>query len=361
MIDLRLEEEQQMIRDTVLNFAMERVRPAAHDIDESCEIPSELVGEAWALGLVQGAIPESYGGYGQAASAVTGTVVAEAMAEGDLAFAVHVLSPRLVIDPVLHLGNDSQKKAVLPGYCGDSFVAGSAAVCEPKWDFSATSMQTTAKREGDGWVLDGRKCLVPLAEEAPWIVVYARDEQGKVGAFLVPAGTPGLQVGEREKNLGIRGVATYELTLSDCRLPAGARLGDDASSMLRRARVAQSAMAVGVAKASLEYAIGYAKDRDAFGVKIAQKQAIAFMLADMAIEVDSMRLLNWEAAWTLDQGTDAVREVALAKHYATDGVMQVTDHGIQVLGGHGFVRDHPVELFARNGRGFAIFEGMASV
>jgi alkylation response protein AidB-like acyl-CoA dehydrogenase len=125
--------------------------------------------------------------------------------------------------------------------------------------------------------------------------------------------------------------------------------------------VAQSAMAVGVAKASLDYAIHYAKDRDAFGVKIAQKQAIAFMLADMAIEIDAMRLLNWEAAWNLDQGNDSVREVALARQYVADGVMQVTDHGIQVLGGHGFIRDHPVEMFARNGRGFATFEGLASV
>jgi acyl-CoA dehydrogenase len=120
-------------------------------------------------------------------------------------------------------------------------------------------------------------------------------------------------------------------------------------------------MAVGVAKASLDYAINYAKDREAFGVKIAQKQAIAFMLADMAIEVDAMRLLNWEAAWNLDQGNDSIHEIALARQYVVDAVMQVTDHGIQVLGGHGFIRDHPVEMFARNGRGFAAFEGLASV
>jgi alkylation response protein AidB-like acyl-CoA dehydrogenase len=240
-------------------------------------------------------------------------------------------------------------------------VAGSAAVCEPRWDFSPAKMQTTARRDGSSWVLDGKKCLVPLADDAPFIVIYARDPQDEIGAFLVPAGTPGLQVGEREKNLGVRALATHEITLADCRVPADARLGGDALPLLRRARVAQSAMAVGVAKASLEYAIGYAKDREAFGVKIAQKQAIAFMLADMAIEIDAMRLLNWEAAWNLDQGNDSVREIALARQYVADGVMQVTDHGIQVLGGHGFIRDHPVELFARNGRGFATFEGLASV
>lgn len=361
MIDLRLDDEQQLIRETVHTFAMEKIRPAAHDADESGVIPDSLLAQAWELGLVQGSIPEAYGGYGQGASAVTGTVIAEAMAEGDLAIAMHVLSPRLVIDPVLALGSEAQKKAVLPRYCGDKFVPGSAAVCEQRWDFSPTKMQTTARRDGSAWVLEGKKCLVPLAEEAPFVVVYARDEKDEIGAFLVPAGTPGLQIGEREKNLGLRALATYEITLSDCRLPADARLGGNAAALLRRARVAQSAMAVGVAKASLDYAIDYAKERDAFGVKIAQKQAIAFMLADMAIEIDAMRLLNWEAAWNLDQGNDSIREVALARQYAADGVMQVTDHGIQVLGGHGFIRDHPVEMFARNGRGFATFEGLASV
>lgn len=361
MIDLRLDEEQEMIRETVRNFAMEKMRPAAHDADESCSIPQALLEEAWALGLVQGSIPETYGGYGQSSSAVTGTIVAEAMAEGDLAIAVHALSPRLVIDPVLHVGDEKQKKEILPQFCGEKFVPGSAAVCEPRWDFGPTTLATTARKDGGAWVLEGKKCLVPLAQEAPVMVVYARDEQGTVGAFAVPTGTPGLVVGEREQNLGLRGLATYEVAFDDCRIPSDARLGGDATEMLRRARVAQGAMAVGVAKASLDYAIAYAKERDAFGVKIAQKQAIAFMLADMAIEVDAMRLLNWEAAWNLDGGGDSTRAVALARHYVADGVMQVTDSGIQVLGGHGFVRDHPVELFARNGRGFAIFEGLASV
>jgi acyl-CoA dehydrogenase len=144
-------------------------------------------------------------------------------------------------------------------------------------------------------------------------------------------------------------------------VPASARLGGDAAPMLRRSRVAQSAMAVGIAKASLDYAIDYAKDRDAFGTKIAQKQAIAFMIADMATETEAARLLNYEAAWNLDQGNEASREVAIAHRYTADMAMQVTDNGLQVLGGHGFIRDHPVEMWARNARGFAVFEGIASV
>jgi len=360
MIDIRLDEDQQLILETVTAFAHEKIRPAAREADETSTVPAELVAQAWELGLIQASIPEEFGGQGRS-DAVTGTVVAEAMADGDLAIALHALSPRLVIDPVLHLGSQEQKREVLPRYCGNKFVPGSAAVMEPRWNFSVSSLETTARKQGKEWVVDGRKCYVPNATESPWIVVYARDEAGVVGAFLVAQGTPGLEVGDREKNMGMRALETYEIQLTDCRIPLSARLGADAMTMLRRGRVAQSAMAVGVAKASLDYAIGYAKEREAFGKKIAQKQAIAFMLAEMAIEVDASRLLNWEAAWKLDKNDPGVREVALAHRYAADAVMSVTDNGIQVLGGHGFIRDHPVELWARNARGFAIVEGIASL
>jgi alkylation response protein AidB-like acyl-CoA dehydrogenase len=360
MIDIRLDEDQSLIHETVRSFALEQVRPAAREADESKTISQALLTQAWELGLVQASVPEEFGGQGRA-TAVTGAVIAEAMAEGDLAFALHALSPRLVVDPVLHLGTQEQKTRVLPTYCGARFVPGSAAVSEPSWNFAIHKMQTTAAQRGGEWVISGQKCLVPLAKDAPWMVVYARDDAGTTAAFLVPQGTPGVEIGEREGNMGINALETFEVTFADCRLPPTARLGKDATSMLRRARVAQSAMAVGVARAALDYSIEYAKEREAFGVKIAQKQAIAFMLADMAIEVDASRLLNWEAAWKLDQADGAVREVALAHRYVADAVMTITDNSIQVLGGHGFIRDHPVELWARNGRGFATFEGLASL
>ncbi len=362
MIDFQLDEEQQLIEDTVTSFASEQIRPAAHDADESCTVPDSLVEQAWELGLIPGSIPEAYGGYAQEpSSAVTGAIVAEGLADGDLSIALHILSPRLVVDPVLHLGSEEQKGEVLPTYCGEKFVAGSAAVLEPTWDFNFLDMATTASKNGGGYVLNGSKCYVPLAASAPYIVVYAKDDEGVLGAFLVKTGTPGLEIGEREKNLGLLALETYEIELSDCRVDESARLGEDASEMLRRARVAQSAMAVGVANASINYAIEYAKERDAFGVKIGQKQAIAFMLADMATEHAAARLLNWEAAWKLDQNEDGMREVALARQYTNDMVMRVTDNGLQVLGGHGFVRDHPVEMWVRNGRGFATFEGISSL
>ena len=361
MIDFELDEEQQLIRETVASFAAEQIRPAAREADETGVIPEALVKAAWDLGLIQGSVPESYGGYASGEpSAVTGAIVAEGLAEGDLAIALHLLSPRLVVDPVLRLGSEEQKQAILPAYMGDRFAPGSAAVVEPWLGFHFTKMRTTARRDGSHWVIDGDKCQAVLAASAPHVVVYAATDGG-IGAFVVASGTPGMTIGEREKNLGLRGLETFEIRFDGCRVPASARLGGDATPMLRRARVAQSAMAVGIAKASLEYAITYAKDRDAFGVKIAQKQAIAFMIADMATETEAARLLNFEAAWNLDQGSEGAREVAIAHRYSADMAMAVTDNGLQVLGGHGFIRDHPVEMWARNARGFAIFEGIASV
>lgn len=361
MIDFELDEEQQLIHDTVASFAAELLRPAAREADETGLIPESIVKSAWELGLIQGSVPEAYGGHSQdAPSAVTGTIVAEGLAEGDLSIALHLLSPRLVVDPVLHLGSEEQKKEILPLYTGDRFTPGSAAVVEPWLGFHFTKMRTRAWQDGGDWVIDGHKCQAVLAASAPHIVVYASTGDA-IGAFVVAAGTAGMTIGEREKNLGLRGLETYEIEFKDCRVPASARLAGDATALLRRARVAQSAMAVGVAKASLDYAIAYAKERDAFGVKIAQKQAIAFMIADMATETEAARLLNYEAAWNLDQGNESAREVALAHRYCSDMAMTVTDDGLQVLGGHGFIRDHPVEMWARNARGFAIFEGIASV
>jgi acyl-CoA dehydrogenase len=363
MIDFEFDEEQQLIAETVRSFAAERIRPAAHDADETATVPEALVASAWELGLIQGSIPEAYGGYGaEDPSAVTGTILAEGLAEGDLAIALHLLSPRLVVDAVLRLGSEEQKKEILPTYCGDRFVAGSSAVMEPRWNFAMNDVQTTARLDSGEWVLSGTKCNVPLASTAAHCVVYATDPDGVLGAFVVAAGTPGFEVGEREKNLGMNALETYTVTLNDCRVPASARLGGDATDLLRRARVAWSAMAVGVSKASLDYAINYAKDREAFGTKIAQKQAIAFMLANMAIETDAARLMTQEAAWKLDvEAPEAATDIALAHRYAYEAVMQVTDNGLQVLGGHGFIRDHPVELWVRNGRNFAVLEGMASL
>jgi acyl-CoA dehydrogenase len=358
MISFEPTEEQQLVRDTVASFAREQIRPAAREADESGHVPDGLVQQAWELGLVQNAIPEAFGGYGDTRSAITSALVCEELGWADLSITLHILAPRLATYPVIELGSDAQRQQLLPAYTGAQFVAGTAALMEPRFNFDINELTTTATVRGGQVILNGTKCYVPLAAEAQHTLVYARGEHG-LSAFIVPRGTPGFNVGEREQNMGLKGLATYEIQLDDCALPASAEIRGDFTPLLNRSRVASAALAVGVARAAFEYARDYAKDRRAFGVAIAQKQAIAFMLAEMAIEIDATRLLAWEAAWKIERGEDATREACLARNYAASMVLKVTDNAVQVLGGHGYIRDHLVELFLRNGRGFGVFEGLA--
>jgi acyl-CoA dehydrogenase len=366
MLSFELSEEQQMIRDTVGAFAREQIRPAARPADESGEIPPALVAQAWQLGLVQGPIPESFGGNGDTRLAMTGAIVAEELAYGDLAIAAHVLAPRLLVFPVLEMGTDEQRRRHLGRFAGADFAAGSAALMEPRWDFDATAMTAAARREGNGFVLDGAKCMVALAAESETLMVWAASAGAdRVDGFLVARDTPGLSIGEREKNMGLKALQTFPVELKGCRVGAEARLGGEDGADFTRAmsqsRVALAAMGVGLAHAAFDYARDYAKERKAFGVPIATKQAVAFMLADMAIEIDAARLLVWEAAWRLDRGEDAHRESYLARNYVAASALKVADNAVQVLGGHGYIREHPVELWLRNARGLSALEGLATV
>ena len=213
-------EEQQLIRETVASFAREQIRPAARDADETGRIPSALAQQAWDLGLVQSTIPEAFGGTGESPSALTGALVCEELGWGDLSIALHMLAPWLVTQPLIALGSDEQKQQVLPAYAGAAFTAGTAAVMEPRFGFDVNELVTTATRNNRDFVLNGIKCFVPLAAGARHVLIYARSDEG-LSAFIVPQGTPGLIVTEREKNMGLKAVATYELTLENCRVPAG--------------------------------------------------------------------------------------------------------------------------------------------
>jgi acyl-CoA dehydrogenase len=368
MIGFDLSDEQRMIRETVMTFAIEEIRPAARPADESGEIPAELVAKSWDLGLVCGPIPETYGGYGDQRSAVTGVLVAEELAYGDLSIALHMLAPRLTAFPVLEMGTDAQREAILKPLCADSFVPGSVALMEPHYDYDADAMTTVATRDGSSCILNGAKCYVPLAAEASSILVFAAGSKpgfDHVSGFILDRQSPGLSISGPEKNMGIKALKTYELKLENCRVGPEAHLGGEGGinfpRLLSESRVAMAAMAVGVARAAFEYSRDYAKERKAFGAPIATKQAIAFMLAEMAIEIDASRLLVWEAAWHLDRGEDALKESYQARNYAAQACLMVADNALQILGGHGYIREHPVELWLRNARGFAILDGLATV
>ena len=364
MISFSPTEEQQMIVSMAKQFSNDEMRKIYRQCDEDGDIPNRVTDTAWKMGLVSSGIPESYGGAGGDRSAVTGTLIAEELAWGDLSMTMHILCPALFAYPILDMGSETQRAKYLPLFCGDSYKGATAALIEPRFGFDPCSLSTTARLDRNQYVLNGEKCYVPLAAEADLLLVYAA-ENGGSQAFVVEKGTHGLKIGEREKNMGLRALATYELSLKDCRVPKENRLGNpqqfDFDRIMNCSRVALSAMAVGVAKAALEYSRDYAKERVAFGEPVASRQTIAFMLAEMAIEIDAARLMTWEAAWKLDRKEEATKEASLAKAYADDMVLMVTDRAVQILGGHGYVREHPVELWLRNGRGFVTFDGMAIV
>ncbi len=364
MISFDPNEEQQMLIDAVKRFGENEMRKVYRDCDEEGEIPPDLIEMGWELGLVPAGIPEEYDGYAEEHSAVTGAIFSEGLAWGDLSIALHLMAPGLTAYPILHCGTEEQKETLLPQFCEDEFFPATAALIEPSIQFDPSSLKTTAVLDIDHYVLNGHKAYVPLAADAEMLLVYAA-EDGVTQGFLVEKGIPGLEIGEREKNMGIKALATYELTLTDCRVPQESKLGGpegcDIDKIMAYSRIATSAMAVGVARASYEFAREYAKEREAFGEPIASRQAIAFMLADMAVDIDAARLMVWEAAWRLDQGKDANKEAYLTKLFTDDMVMRVTDGGVQVLGGYGYIREFPVELWFRNGRGFSTFDGLAMV
>jgi len=357
-------EEQKMLVDAVSRYANNDLRPKAHDAEEESQLPQPLLEKGWELGLLQASIPEAYGGFGER-SAVTGVLAAEEMAFGDLAGALSILIPGLFAMPVLLAGSEDQKQQYLPPVIEAEWKAYTAALVEPRFDFDPNDLHTTARVEGKDYVISGEKTYVPYAAEAEAMVVFAGLE-GKAQGFIVPKGSQGMEVGERQKLMGINALPLYSVRLNELRIPRDNRLGGsdghDFTPILDASRVAISALAVGLSKAAFEYSRDYAKDRDVFGMKVAQKQAIAFMLAEMATEIEAIRCLTWEAAWMLDQSKEeAGKHAYLAHTGATDLAMMVTDRAVQILGGHGYIREHPVELWMRNGRGIATLTGLAIV
>jgi alkylation response protein AidB-like acyl-CoA dehydrogenase len=357
--------EQQMLVEAVGKFAIHDLRPAAHGAEESRQLAQKLVDKGWELGLLQASIPEAYGGFGER-SAVTAALALEEMAFGDLAATLAVLTPSLYATPILLAGSEEQKQTYLPKVIEGDWSPYTAALIEYAFDFDPNALKTTAIQEGEEYVLNGEKAFVPFAADAELILIYA-NLNGQTQGFIVPKDSAGLTISdEREKLMSLNALPLYRVKLDAVKVPTLQRLGGasghDFEPILASMRVATAAAAIGVAKAAFEYSMNYAKEREAFGVKIAQKQAIAFMLAEMRTEIEASRLLTWEAAWKLDQGkADAFTEAYLAVTGAADMAMMVTDRAVQILGGHGYIREHPVEMWMRNGRGFAMFTGLAIV
>jgi len=357
-------EEQKMLVDAINRYAVTDLRKQAHQAEEENRLPVPLIEKGWELGYIQASIPEAYGGFGER-SAVTGVLAAEELAYGDLAGAMSILAPGLLATPILIAGNEAQKEEFLPQIIEAEWKPYTCALIEPRYDFDPLELKTLAVKNGNGYILNGEKIYVPYADESQTTLVYASCD-GRTQGFIVEKGAQGVEIVERQKLMGINALPVYRVKYNDVVVGDEKRLGGDAghdfAPILDASRLALAAMAVGLSRAAFEYSRDYAKERDVFGVKVAQKQVIAFMLAEMATEIEAIRLLTWEAAWMLDNHKeDASKQAYLALTGAVDMAMMVTDRAVQVLGGHGYIREHPVELWMRNGRGIAAMLGMAIV
>jgi acyl-CoA dehydrogenase len=357
-------EEQKMLVDTVTRYATSNLRPAGHDADEEYQFPLTLIKKGWELGVLQASTPEAYGGFGEH-SAVTGVLATEEMAYGDLAGTLSVMAPGLFAVPILIAGSEEQKKKYLPPVVEGDWAPYTAAIIEAHYDYDPNELKTIASADGDDFVITGEKTCVPFADMAKQMLVYA-SLNGKTQAFIISNGLKGVTVGERQKLMGINALPVYPVKFDNVNVSAVNRLGGveghSFEPLLASMWLASAALAMGVSKAALDYAINYAKEREVFGVKVAQKQAIAFMMAEMATEIEAIRVLTWEAAWMLDNGKEeAYKEAYLAHTGAVDMAMMVTDRAVQILGGHGYIREHPVEKWMREGRGFASFTGLSII
>lgn len=360
MIAFEPDDEQALIVETLRQFAEQEIRPVARECEETRTLPTGLLDRAHTLGLVQNALPERAGGGGER-SAITGALIAEELAWGDLAIAAAILSPALTAFPIAEYGDDEQG-ALLAPFGADAFRPGALAWVEPRVDFDPNRPQARAERDGEGYRLSGHKCFVPWASSLESALVLAMSDDGPA-LFVIGARESGLEI-EAERNMGLGALPTVELRFDALSLPASARIGGDRFSLprlLAQSRVAQGAMAVGLARAAFEVARDYAKERQAFGAPIATKQAIAFELAQMAIEIDGARLLVWEAAWHLDCEGDPTRPAARAHEQCARTALDVADSAVQILGGHGYIRDYLPELHLRNARAFSAFTGLALV
>jgi hypothetical protein len=360
LFDLQPDDEQEMLRDSVRDFAIDKLRPAAEEADAQCAAPPALLAQANELGLTMVGVPEELGGAVEQRSATTTVLMSEALSRGDMGIAVACLAPAAVSTAISLWGDAQQQATYLPPFVSEDVPAAALAVMEPQPLFDPFSLRTTARPAAGGYTLTGVKALVPRAGDAELFVIAADLENEGPSLFIVESKANGLSL-EADTGMGVRAAATRRLILEDVRVPATALLGGGSADTYREcialSRLAWCAVAVGTGQAALEYVSDYVKQRTAFGEPISNRQAVAFTVANMGIELEGIRLATYRAASRVDQGLDFFREVALARRLVADRGMQVGSDGVQMLGGHGFVKEHPVERWYRDLRGAGLMEG----
>ena len=363
-IGFELSSEQRELRDLAHEFAERELRPVAREWDEREDFPPELLGKAARLGLTSHAFPAEYGGGGVAA--VTSSLIAEELSWGCAGLAAPIGATMFPVRPLLRSGNEGQKERWLTRLASEEGCLAAIAFTEPGAGSDVAGIQATARREGDEYVLNGEKCYVTNGGIAELTIVFAKVD-GALTAFLLEAGDPGVAPGRKEPKLGLRASYTGSILLDETRIPADRRLGEEgegfaiAMDFFMHSRPQVAASALGIARAAFEYATDYANERHAFGKPLLAKQGVSFKLADMAMQVEAARLLVWRAAAALDAGDDAGLLGSYAKAFAADAAMSITTDAVQVLGGAGIMRDHPVEKWLRDAKVLQIVEGTSEI
>lgn len=360
LFDLSPSEEQQMLQAAAREFADRELRPAAATADAECQAPPSLLRGADELGLAALGIPEAFGGVGGERAAVSNALVAEALAHGDLSLAFACLAPSAVSQALVLWGDAAQQARYLPAFVGEHAPVAALAVQEAQPLFDPLALRTTARRDGTDFIVSGVKSLVPRAAQAELFVVAAQLDGAGPALFIIESSSTGLTI-EAEPAMGLRAASTARVHLRDVRVPAAALLGAAAPEVYREcialSRIAWSALAIGTAQAALDYVIPYVNERSAFGEPISHRQAVAFAVADISVELEGLRLSTWRAASRAERGDPFAREAALARRLAADKGARIGSDAVQLLGGHGFIKEHPVERWYRDLRAAGFVEG----
>jgi len=364
VIDFSLSDDLLEIRARAREFAREEILPIAAEYDQMAQMPPGIVAKARAAGLINVTVPKEYGGMGY--GALESALIAEELGAACAGISITILVNGLALTPIQLFASEEQKnKFLLPVAKGGKLAA--FCLTERGAGSDASAIQTTALPDGKDFVINGQKCFITSGGLADIMTVFALTDPDRgprgLSAIVVPADTPGIQVTKVEDKMGQRASNTVELTFENVRVPQENLLGKRgrgfpiALQTLDFGRSGVAALSVGVARAALEYAVAYAKERQQFGSPINANQGVSFMLADMAMKVEAARLLTWQAAWYADRGVKVTDKSAMAKCFAADTAMAVTTDAVQVFGGYGYMKDHPVEKLMRDAKLLQIYEG----
>jgi acyl-CoA dehydrogenase len=367
MVDFTLTDEQKNLQEMAHDFAVKEIRPVAWEYDKAGTWPEDIIEKAWDVGLMNSHIPEEYGGAG--AGYLDGCLIEEELSWGCSGIQTTLGCNGLATAPVIIGGSEEIKRDYL-GRLTEAPLLASFCLTEPDAGSDVASMRTSAVRRGDKYVINGAKCFITNGGYANWYTVYAKTDkeagQRGISAFVVPRDA-GVVVDKKEDKLGQRASNTATITFNDVEIPAENLLGEEnhgfklAMMTLDRTRPGVAAMATGIARAAFEFATDYSKERVQFGVPIAMHQAIQFMIADMATDIEAARLLTWKSAVMLDNDERNTLVSSHAKRFAADTAMKVTTDAVQIYGGYGFIKDYPVEKLFRDAKIMQLYEGTSQI